>query len=182
MKKLNKASFFLRGGAFMELYHHGIPGQKWGVRNGPPYPLKGSHDNIQVKDIQSILSTLSKKERRHVLGSQKYSDSKYSCYRKVIKIKGKPAGFIEAFRDPDLKPNEAIVISAVGKNYRGQKLATKMVQDLVENPPKGIDILYWETTKDNPASAKAALTAGFKKAPDYNNDDDNYIYIVRRQK
>lgn len=25
-----------------ELYHHGILGQKWGVKNGPPYPLKGS--------------------------------------------------------------------------------------------------------------------------------------------
>lgn len=23
-----------------ELYHHGIKGQKWGVRNGPPYPLR----------------------------------------------------------------------------------------------------------------------------------------------
>ena len=23
------------------LYHHGILGQKWGVKNGPPYPLKG---------------------------------------------------------------------------------------------------------------------------------------------
>lgn len=22
------------------LAHHGIRGQKWGVRNGPPYPLK----------------------------------------------------------------------------------------------------------------------------------------------
>lgn len=25
-----------------ELYHHGIEGQRWGVRNGPPYPLKES--------------------------------------------------------------------------------------------------------------------------------------------
>ncbi len=29
-----------------ELYHHGIQGQKWGKRNGPPYPLKaGEHSN-----------------------------------------------------------------------------------------------------------------------------------------
>lgn len=25
-----------------ELYHHGIKGQKWGVQNGPPYPLDSS--------------------------------------------------------------------------------------------------------------------------------------------
>lgn len=30
------------------LMHHGIQGQKWGVRNGPPYPLK---DTIKIKDI-----------------------------------------------------------------------------------------------------------------------------------
>lgn len=27
---------------YLELYHHGIKGQKWGVRNGPPYPLNDS--------------------------------------------------------------------------------------------------------------------------------------------
>lgn len=25
-----------------ELQHHGVEGQKWGVRNGPPYPLRES--------------------------------------------------------------------------------------------------------------------------------------------
>lgn len=23
-----------------ELYHHGVDGQKWGVKNGPPYPIE----------------------------------------------------------------------------------------------------------------------------------------------
>jgi hypothetical protein len=30
-----------------ELYHHGIKGQKWGVQNGPPYPLdQKTHDAV----------------------------------------------------------------------------------------------------------------------------------------
>ncbi len=38
-----------------ELFHHGVPGQKWGVKNGPPYPLKdnGNHDNIVERAIES---------------------------------------------------------------------------------------------------------------------------------
>lgn len=26
-----------------ELMHHGVDGQKWGVKNGPPYPLERGH-------------------------------------------------------------------------------------------------------------------------------------------
>lgn len=34
-----------------ELYHHGILGQKWGQKNGPPYPLKAeSHSRLEKKD------------------------------------------------------------------------------------------------------------------------------------
>lgn len=40
-----------------ELYHHGIKGQKWGERNGPPYPLKGGSYSS---------STKKKKYRKHL--------------------------------------------------------------------------------------------------------------------
>lgn len=28
----------------LDVYHHGILGQKWGVKNGPPYPLDEKKD------------------------------------------------------------------------------------------------------------------------------------------
>ena len=36
-----------------ELSHHGIDGQKWGVRNGPPYPLdSGDHSKAELRAMR----------------------------------------------------------------------------------------------------------------------------------
>ena len=54
-----------------ELYHHGIKGQKWGVQNGPPYPLDSDKssgkrlkkDKEQLnKDISESARIISNKE------------------------------------------------------------------------------------------------------------------------
>ena len=40
-----------------ELYHHGIKGQKWGVLNGPPYPLNASDKSASEKRLSSNKKT-----------------------------------------------------------------------------------------------------------------------------
>lgn len=35
-----------------ELHHHGIEGQKWGVRNGPPYPIE-KQKKVNNKNCQT---------------------------------------------------------------------------------------------------------------------------------
>ena len=49
------------------LYHHGIRGQRWGKRNGPPYPLKPSAHSEREKRLNSRFaggstSTITKKK------------------------------------------------------------------------------------------------------------------------
>ena len=56
--------------------HHGIKGQKWGDRNGPPYPLDaGSHSAAQKKAGTSGWTRDAQKEvrRQDVLGSKRKS-------------------------------------------------------------------------------------------------------------
>ncbi len=51
-----------------ELFHHGVKGQKWGVKNGPPYPLREKSDNIVEEAIRSgeVSKTINKdKQKRH---------------------------------------------------------------------------------------------------------------------
>lgn len=64
------------------LCHHGIKGQKWGIRNGPPYPIKGNKklnknktltkekedDNVVLNAIKNgeVSKTINpEKQRRH---------------------------------------------------------------------------------------------------------------------
>lgn len=55
------------------LEHHGIDGQKWGVRNGPPYPLAaGDHSAAEKRAMRKsskqsyrVVKKANKKEWRH---------------------------------------------------------------------------------------------------------------------
>lgn len=47
------------GMTFVENYleHHGIKGQKWGVKRGPPYPLQNSQEKNKLKSMDSLSLT-----------------------------------------------------------------------------------------------------------------------------
>lgn len=57
------------------LYHHGIRGQKWGVKNGPPYPLGGgdysdSERTAILKERRKKYSIYNKKHFDQTIGSK----------------------------------------------------------------------------------------------------------------
>lgn len=48
------------------LMHHGILGQKWGKKNGPPYPLDSSQKSASEKTMES-------KTEKHKKNAEKYA-------------------------------------------------------------------------------------------------------------
>ena len=59
-----------------ELYHHGIEGQEWGERNGPPYPLDPEdHSTAEKKAVKSDSkkshASLTDKQKKYVKNGAK---------------------------------------------------------------------------------------------------------------
>lgn len=64
-------------GNYNSIYHHGIKGQQWGVRNGPPYPL--DEEDHSLKEIRKTGGNFRGQQqdapKKRVDGSVKKSDS-----------------------------------------------------------------------------------------------------------
>ena len=76
-----------------ELYHHGIKGQKWGIQNGPPYPLDwddhtAAEKRQMKKDAKDIQKKLNKKEQEWV-DARLERDYELSKATRVIQSKNK---------------------------------------------------------------------------------------------
>lgn len=77
------------------LMHHGIQGQKWGVRNGPPYPLTeqraakivNSSAKKRVEDITNDVKTAARKAGCKLYGLENRLKTEESISRKINKNK-----------------------------------------------------------------------------------------------
>lgn len=50
------------------LSHHGVKGQKWGIQNGPPYPLKNKAVKLSGKDVANRIDYARSMEQWHSRG------------------------------------------------------------------------------------------------------------------
>ncbi len=74
------------------LMHHGIKGQKWGVENGPPYPLSPSKDySAAEKKANKIVGKVNKRynAKNPFLTSVNKSNNAYNIIKDIYKEKGK---------------------------------------------------------------------------------------------
>ncbi|MCC8160268.1 MAG: hypothetical protein LIO53_02955 [Oscillospiraceae bacterium] len=62
-----------------EFYHHGILGQKWGVKHGPPYPLGGGNYSGAEKR-----ATYTKKKKRNSVYNKKHIDETLKAKETVL--------------------------------------------------------------------------------------------------
>lgn len=75
-----------------ELYHHGIKGQKWGKRNGPPYPLDASDHSAAEKKANNGRYSQGVKQDRGKKKREPMSDEKKRKIKKALAIGAGVAG------------------------------------------------------------------------------------------
>lgn len=178
----------------MYLKHHGVQGQRWGIRNGPPYPVQNSQQKAisRVKraaktksKVDDIVNSLSREEKDKLglgKGENEYlsiEQGEYVLHRVLKQIGDIPVSFFDLLDDGDTI-NLALATRS-GKQYRGKgyssDAATKAMNWLNKHPKirNGRDIV-WGVREDNVASIAIAKKMGFKEDKNsYNNGWVNYV-------
>lgn len=126
----------------------------------------------ELKSINQVKKSLSEKDRKFLAGSDDLEDfdnedpNNYAqIYKKIHYIDNKPAGYILAEQHKAyLGAKYFSVALAVNPKYRHKGIAYSLMQDMIKTLKslnKGI-ILTYLILKENEASRKLALKAGFK--------------------
>lgn len=169
------------------LEHHGIKGQKWGVRRfqnkdgtltaeGRQRQLESrnvSRNKPYTDDVNDIVRTLSKKERDFLgaADNEDWIDKKYERDTLVNKAKtfvskegDTPVSFIEIWTDGG-RTGQISLATRNDPKYRGKGYASKNVEQAIKwvdrYGNKSIDELEWIADRKNTASVNLGKKYGF---------------------
>lgn len=167
-----------------DISHHGIKGMKWGVKNGPPYPLNSNQSvsRESYKKLNDIYKSMSSADRRKIDPDSLDGDGyfpNYAAYKSRTAYNGlTDDGFIVAEKIPSNKNVDGTngVEIGVGVISKGRGTGTRLVSDMKDwfDGQNKYDVMWWPVDKDNKASIGLATKSGFIKDP-YGN---NYIYAT----
>lgn len=180
--------------------HHGVTGQKWGVKNGPPYPLYRK-DPVKYRAIRrvqraaktkskvdSIVNSLSEKDKKRLgVGSDgeylSIEAGEHVMKRFIMEEKDTPIAFLDVFdegQNDKGKTNVSVALAVAndqhGKGY-GSKVAKKG-SDWINKHLDEFGMVLWTTASDNVASQRLAEKNGWKYS---NKDSDKDWKIYRKQ-
>lgn len=158
------------------IYHHGIQGQKWGVRRyqNPDGSLTSAgrlryedSNRRQVKAINSIYRHVGNQGRRYVTNSykapKKFTNNKeheqYALKSFIAYDKKRPVSVMTAWKQGD---NEAAISVMTRKDYQGKGYGSKVVKEGMKwLESSGIKDAVWEANINNSASIEMARRNGF---------------------
>lgn len=189
------------------LEHYGIKGQKWGVRRyqnpdgtltsaGKKRYYEVATRNYAKKtssDVQSIVDTMSDKERRMLGGTPGTAylteDELNDVAKRFVKRVGKtPVAFLDIYYASNGAGTIALGTKS-GKDYRGKGYASELVkkaQDWLETPQAKeileMNTYNWFAKRENAASINIAKKYGFTERKDYQSDEEWWGGKYRKKK